>query len=283
MIKLTNEITNDTFDISQPKQKLYRFTELTEESKKIASSEVYDEEVYKEQDYSIDVESTQDYLVELVREAGLDVVNNSIYWESNYGISLDLSEVNMNEEYIKKVLSDDDFKIYEALKEVSDSYMEGNLFDNNKKGFHLSFYASLYEGYESEAMEFIMNFSSDEDVKTKYKLALLFCNDDGGMDDDEGIEDLESDVQMLGEQLAERLSETISKPLEELYNKLYQVVKENDDYLGSEQYFRDLLEGECYLFEKYLFNKNGNIIVQDDVFLNDDDEDLFEPYKEATL
>ena len=279
-------LSNDMHDIPQTdiqvKGKLYRFHQLSEESKKRAAHEVYEKEIYREHDYSHEVEHIQEYLVELIREEGLDVTDKGVSWEDNYGITLHLGDVKMNEAYIKKVLSKEDFELYEALEEISKEYMDSNLFDEDEDGFILTF-DSPFNNIEQEVMEFIINYTDDEDIKAKYKLAILFCDDDGEMDTDEGIEDLHADLINLGNSIANDLSIKISKPLEKLHDNLYKVVRDHNDYLESEQYFYDLLEGEGYLFEKYLFNLDGDIIVEDDVFLDDDNEELYEPYKEETL
>ncbi|MEJ1518254.1 hypothetical protein R3O67_34305 [Bacillus cereus] len=89
-------------------KKIYKFNNLSEDAKKRAVEVVHEQEINKEQDWTVECrEITENIKYIINEEVKLDC--DDISWEENYGISIDLSSVSMTEEYLKKVLSKEEY------------------------------------------------------------------------------------------------------------------------------------------------------------------------------
>lgn len=250
-------------------KKLYEFHELSEKAKKKAVTGVFDVEREDFHDWSFESENITESIQYYLGEKNLEY--GDIYWDSNYGVNVDLGTVKMTDEFIKEILSEDDYKKYEELYEVSSGYLTHELFSNDfeSDGYAMNF---EYNGLdEQETMEFIMKYEEDEEVKAKFKFPLI-------MDEElssEMYEELEYYGSKLGERLAEELGDQINKVVSEIHSKIVEMIREGCDYMGSEEYYRDSLEGGGYEADVYLFSFSGEAIMKDDKYLDKDFEGQF--------
>ena len=247
-------------------QKVYRFKYLSEEAKRIAAHQVHQDDEYDYHDWDIYEEDLKKEAKEILNEAGLFA--GEVFWSSDYSLSIDLSSTVMRTDYLQKVLSEEDFTLFNRIKHVSDNNTLGHLFDSdyNEKGFTIEF--DYIELNESHAIQFLMDYSLDEELKDRYKLPYLFMRDSNFALSTKENEQLGIDLTHLAVHFAERLSKKVSLTLEPIYQKIYDLIESTKDYMGSEEYYFSQLDAECFISEQYLFNKDGDIILKEDEFIN---------------
>ncbi|MGX5609503.1 hypothetical protein ACWKTZ_24335 [Bacillus cereus] len=251
-------------------KKVYKFNNLSEDAKKRAVEVVHEQEINKEQDWTVECrEITENIKYIINEEVKLDC--DDISWEENYGISIDLSSVSMTEEYLKKVLSKEEYDLIKELESLTDNYTEHKLFDNahNRDGYVLFF--DYIEFDETEAMEFLMKYSEVEEIKVKYKFPLLL---ESTLSSEEYSE-LGDEVAELGGRLATKLSEKVNVHITALVDRLKKIVQDGCDYLGTEEYYHDQLEADCSPVDTYLFSYQGELILIDGEYIDSKFEEIY--------
>ncbi|GAB6454627.1 hypothetical protein bcgnr5369_25700 [Bacillus cereus] len=251
-------------------KKVYKFNNLSEKAKKRAVEVVHEQEINKEQDWTIESREITENLKYIIKEE-IKLDCDDISWEEDYGISIDLSSVSMTEDYLKKVLSKEEYDLLKELESLTDNETEHKLFDNdyNKKGYVLFF--DYIEFDEAEAMEFIMNHSEVEEIKAKYKFPLLL---EATLSSEE-YNELEEEVAELGRRLATKLSEKVNPHILALVDRLKKIVQDGCDYLGTEEYYHDQLEADCSPVDTYLFNYQGELILIDGEYVDSKFEEIY--------
>lgn len=251
-------------------KKVYKFNNLSENAKKKAAEAVHEQEMNKEQDWTVECQHITENLKYIIKEE-IKLDCDDISWEERYGISLDLSSVSITQEYLKKILSTEEYKLIGELEELTDNYTEHKLFDNNhnKDGYVLFF--DYIEFDEAEAMEFIMKHSEDEEIKAKYKFPLLL---EITLSSEEYSE-LENEVAEIGGRLATNLSEKVNSHISDLVDRLKEIVKDGCDYLGSEEYYYEQMNADCYPVDNYLFSYQGELILRDGEYVDSNFKEIY--------
>lgn len=252
-------------------RKVYRFHQLGKKAKEVAATEVYEREVEKQHDWTFECEMITEDIQEKLREEKLSF--GEIYWDTNYGVHLDLSSVKMTDEYLEDKLSPEDYELYLKLKELSSEYLSHKLYDKDygNREYEMVFTYASFGFNEEEGMEYIMKYSEDEEIKAKYKFPLLMESELSS----EEVEELTQLLEEMGDEHARYLGEVIHPFTSELYDSLKKSIESRFEYLHSKQYYFDELNESDWLSDKYLFNLQGNVILESGKYVKNEYEEKY--------
>lgn len=251
-------------------EKVYKFNCLSEDAKKKAAEELFENAERSDSDISVESELISEDIKETLR--GYKLHFDEIYWDYRYNHpTLDLSSVKVTEEFFKKILSKEQFIALADIEAAASGYIEHQLYEKGHKpeGYELEIDSSKFD--EKEAMKFLTKYSKDDDIRDKYKFHVLLKMKTLG----EEASELEDEIEKPLNEMSEWISNIVDAQAESIYEELSNIIKSTCDYNGSEKYWYERLENDEYTEDKYLFNHKGELILDEMEFVKPEYEDIY--------
>lgn len=242
------------------------FAELSEQAKKQAASEVAEIEIPME-DWSYEITVIQESMANYLEEQKIE--HEKINWENRYGVHLDLSSLNVTDEFYKIHLTEKQMLTIGALETLSWNGIEHDTFYQNDI-FNIH---GNYADFEAEeGFEFLNEYGTTEE-KEEFAFLALFEDD---LTKEQEVK-LAAIVEKIAKRCASEIEDVVRPILEKIKSELTEVVTKEIDYFESEKRYYDAMNEDVdYLVEKYRFNEEGNIVQIHGEFQDEHEEDYAE-------